>query len=229
MENGRKTTRVPRESFKARAYRIIEGKILGGELRPGDVLDRRSMAMQLKMSVAPVLEAMLLLTEEGLLETRPRSLTRVRKARPEDVLARHWVREALECQAARMIYGDPIKNNFARLLPLARAVDAARFANKTRWRSESEFHVALAALVGSDGFLATFRKNVSVGLFYEFSTMDAAKNAEGSATTVAKSHVTLLEGLRDAKTPEEAEAIARDHLNSGKSFFVRETEARERI
>ncbi len=57
-----------KESFKQRAYRILSSKILGGELRPGDELDRRSMAVQLGMSVAPVLEAMLLLTEEGLLE-----------------------------------------------------------------------------------------------------------------------------------------------------------------
>ena len=214
MENGRKSTRTPRESFKARAYRIIEGRILDGELRPGDVIDRRTTAARLGMSVAPVLEAMLLLTEEGLLETRPRSLTRVKEPRKEDVRGRHWIREALECQAARMIFGEPVRRNFGKLLPLARAVDEARAANKARWHGESEFHVALAELVGSETFLASFRKAVGVGLFYEISALDAAGPRRA---TTQRSHVALLEALRDAKTADEAEAAIRLHLNSGKS------------
>lgn len=203
-----------RESFKDQAYRIIEGKILGGELRPGDVIDRRSVAAQLGMSVAPVLEAMLLLTEEGFLETRPRSLTRVRVLKKEDVRGRHWIREALECQASRLIFGEPVRRSWERLLPLAEAVDAARVANKARWRGESEFHIALASLVGSDMFLASFRKAVGVGLFYEISMLDKTVPHRNSSQ---RSHVTLLEALRDAKTPDEAESAIRIHLNSGKA------------
>ena len=202
------------ESFKIRAYHTLREKIIGGELRPGDVIDRRTMAAQLGMSVAPVLEAMLMLTEEGLLETKPRSMTRVRVPRPEDVRGRHWLREALECQVARLVYGEPVRRHFDELLPLARAVDAARAANKARWRSEAEFHGALAALVGSEAFVASFRKAVGVGLFYEIGTLAAAGKRRDSAM---RSHVALLEGLRDASSPDAAEALVRDHLNSGKS------------
>lgn len=209
-----------RESFKARAYRIIEGRILGGKLRPGDVIDRRSMAAQLKMSVAPVLEAMLLLTEDGLLETRPRRMTRVAKPRPEDVRGRHWLREALECQVARLVYGEPIRRNWDKLLPLAQAVDSALADDDVRWRAESEFHAALAALVGSDAFLAVFRKTVRANLFYEIKALKTE-----SSHRPASSHVALLEHLRDAATPEEAEAIARTDLNRGKSAIFEDGDA----
>ncbi len=197
-----------KESFKQRAYRILSSKILGGELRPGDELDRRSMAVQLGMSVAPVLEARRLLTEDGLLETRPRSGTRVARPHPEDVRGRHWLREAMDCQVARLVFGEPIRRHWDSLVSLARA------ANTARWRSEAEFHGALAALVGSEAFVASFRKAVGVGLFYEISTLDAAGKRRDSAM---RSHVALLEGLRDASSPDAAEALVRDHLNSGKS------------
>jgi len=215
MDKVRKSEAVKKhESFKDQAYRIIEGKIIDGELRPGDVIDRRSVAAQLGMSVAPVLEAMLLLTEEGLLETRPRSLTRVRVLKKEDVRGRHWIREALECQAARLIFGEPVRSNWETLLPLAKAVDAARAANRARWRGESEFHIALASLVGSGAFLASFRKAVGVGLFYEISMLDKTVPHRNSSQ---RSHVALLEALRDAETPDMAEFAIRAHLNSGKS------------
>ena len=213
MNTGTKD-RVNRESYKDRAYRIIREKIISGELRPGDDLDRRTMAASLGMSVAPVLEAMLMLTEEGLLDTRPRAITRVRVPNKEDVRGRHWIREALECQVARLIFGEPVRRDFGKLLPLARAVDEARAANRARWQGESEFHVALASLVGSETFLAMFRKAVGVGLFYEISAIDAAVPRR---TASQRSHVALLEALRDAKTADEAEAAIREHLNSGKS------------
>ena len=213
MNTGTKD-KVNGESYKDRAYRIIREKIISGELRPGDDLDRRTMAASLGMSVAPVLEAMLMLTEEGLLDTRPRAITRVRVPNKEDVRGRHWIREALECQVARLIFGEPVRRDFGKLLPLARAVDEARAANRARWHRESEFHVALASLVGSETFLAMFRKAVGVGLFYEISAIDAAGPRRIASQ---RSHVALLEALRDAKTADEAEAAIREHLNSGKS------------
>lgn len=209
-----------KESFKQRAYRILSAKILGGELRPGDELDRRSMAAQLGMSVAPVLEAMLLLTEEGLLETRPRSGTRVARPRQEDVLGRHWLREALECQVARLVFGEPIRCHWDTLLPLARAVDVAVANNDVRWRAEVEFHGALASLVGSDAFVSVFRKTVRASLFYEIKVLGTATNGPAS------SHVRLLERLRDASAPDEAEAIIRDDLRTGKDALFAATLAR---
>ena len=74
--------------------------------------------------------------------------------------------------------------------------------------------VALASLVGSETFLAMFRKAVGVGLFYEISAIDAAVPRRIASQ---RSHVALLEALRDAKTADEAEAAIREHLNSGKS------------
>lgn len=56
---------MDKESCKSRAYRAIRDRIISGALRPGDGLDRRTMAASLGMSVAPVLEAIKLHLNSG--------------------------------------------------------------------------------------------------------------------------------------------------------------------
>ncbi len=56
----------------------VRERILRGELAIGQVISRRKVAAELGMSFLPVSEALLRLEHEGLLESRPRSGTRVR-------------------------------------------------------------------------------------------------------------------------------------------------------
>lgn len=93
---------VPAEhsSLAAEAYAVVRGRILRGEIVLGQVISRRKLAAELKMSFLPVSEALLRLEFEGLLESRPRAGTRVRIPSPEDVRGQYVVREALEVQAA---------------------------------------------------------------------------------------------------------------------------------
>jgi DNA-binding GntR family transcriptional regulator len=87
-------------SLAAEAYVIVRQRILRGEIALGQVISRRKLAAELSMSFLPVSEALLRLEFEGLLESRPRSGTRVRIPSPEDVKGHYVVREALEAQAA---------------------------------------------------------------------------------------------------------------------------------
>src|SRR5689334_15273534 len=85
-----------------RVYNEILDRLLSGRWEPGYVFNRRQIAAEMKVSVAPVLEAMLELEGEGLIETLPRKGTRVRALTIRDLQGQLIVREALECQAARM-------------------------------------------------------------------------------------------------------------------------------
>ncbi|MCX7935224.1 MAG: GntR family transcriptional regulator, partial [Planctomycetota bacterium] len=76
---------------------------------PGEFLDRRGVAREIGISPAPVLEAMLRLQEEGLLEALPRRGTRVRIITADYLLGQLLVREALECEAARLICGQKVR------------------------------------------------------------------------------------------------------------------------
>ncbi len=199
------------ESLRKTAYNALCDKIVSGDIKPGDRLNRRTVAKELGMSVAPVLEAMVLLTQEGLLETKPRSGTLVRIPTHDEVLGRFLVREALECQAGRLVYGKPVRRAFGRLLPLALAVDEVEDNTPARWKAEIAFHTALADIAGSKIFSETFRRTVRANLFFELKVTDRVSRKKKFL-----SHVALLEKLRDAKTPDEAEAVVRHDLRDGK-------------
>ena len=106
-------------TMKQRAYTDILNRILDGRYSPGHLLNRRGVAQELRMSPAPVHEAMIELECAGLVEALPRLGTRVRHARVEDLRGHLIVREALECQAARMICGDPVRSRLEILRPIA--------------------------------------------------------------------------------------------------------------
>jgi len=208
-----------RESLKERAYREIGRMILAGELAPGEFINRRSMACELDMSVAPVLEAMLLLESEGLLETLPRRGTRVRIHHLDDVRGHFLVREALECQVARAVYGKPVAKAFAPLAVLAKVVDDARDDGPTLWEAEVAFHCALADLMGCPVFSEVFRRAMRADLFYKL------KTTVGGDRGRRRSHLRLLKALRDADTAEAAEAVTRHDLRNGKAALFLAMEA----
>src|SRR5947209_9634932 len=90
-------------SLAAEAYSVVRQRILRGELVLGQTISRRKLAAELGMSFLPVSEALLRLEVEGLLESLPRSGTRVRIPSLEDVVGHFTVREALEVQATTLL------------------------------------------------------------------------------------------------------------------------------
>ncbi|MFW6414059.1 MAG: GntR family transcriptional regulator [Verrucomicrobiota bacterium] len=213
------------ESLKSKAYRDISRRILSGELVPGEFLNRRSVAAELGMSPAPVLEAMILLETESLLETIPRKGTRVRIHRLEEVRGHFLVREALECQVARTVFGQPVKDNFDELAALARKVDEMRGMNQLHlWEAEVAFHCALADLVHNPILTEALRKSLRADLFYK---LRYVVNRNGSER---RSHLKLLEKLCDAPDAVSAENICRSDLRHGRAgqfmnnYLEKETE-----
>jgi DNA-binding GntR family transcriptional regulator len=89
-------------SLAGKAYSLIRNQILEGNLAIGDVLSRRRLADEFKMSFLPITEALQRLESEGLVESRPRIGTRVRVPTRQDILDGYILREALETQAARL-------------------------------------------------------------------------------------------------------------------------------
>ena len=87
-------------SLASEANPVVRQRILSGTIGLGQVISRRKLAAELRMSFLPVSEALLRLEVEGLLESRPRAGTRVRIPSAEDVQGHYVVREALEVQAA---------------------------------------------------------------------------------------------------------------------------------
>ena len=111
------------DSLAESAYREIRDRILKGDLPVGVALSRRKLAEQLKISVPPVMEALQQLEREGLVESKPRSGTRVRVPTRQDVEDRSLVREALESQAARLFTQRATPTEKKELRAMGRRVD----------------------------------------------------------------------------------------------------------
>ncbi|WP_432118876.1 GntR family transcriptional regulator [Streptomyces sp. bgisy032] len=76
---------VPRTLLRDRAYEAIRDAIVAGELEPGAVVRDAELAERLGLSRAPVREAFSRLVDEGLLESKPQSYTRVTPLVASDV------------------------------------------------------------------------------------------------------------------------------------------------
>jgi DNA-binding GntR family transcriptional regulator len=68
---------VPRVLLRDQAVTVIRSAIVTGELAPGAVLKDSELAGRLGLSVAPVRTALARLADEGLVESKPQSHTRV--------------------------------------------------------------------------------------------------------------------------------------------------------
>ncbi|MEV5103400.1 GntR family transcriptional regulator [Streptomyces massasporeus] len=68
---------VPRTLLRDRAYEAIRDAIVAGEIEPGAVVRDAELAERLGLSRAPVRDAFSRLVDEGLLESKPQSYTRV--------------------------------------------------------------------------------------------------------------------------------------------------------
>lgn len=68
---------IDRVSLRARVYDILQRAIITGELEPGQRVRDQDIARRLGVSRTPVREALQRLEDEGLVETRRGSLTRI--------------------------------------------------------------------------------------------------------------------------------------------------------
>jgi DNA-binding GntR family transcriptional regulator len=69
--------RVRRTLLRDTAYEVIRDAIVRADLPPGAVVSNAAVAEQLGLSRAPVRDALARLADEGLVETKPQSYTRV--------------------------------------------------------------------------------------------------------------------------------------------------------
>jgi DNA-binding GntR family transcriptional regulator len=122
--------------------------ILGGELKPGQALTELDIAARLKVSRAPIREALRILAQEGLVETIPYKGTRVRRLTAQDVEETYSLREQLEAFALKRMIESRSPIDTRPLEALCAAMqDAAACGDLKRLNSEDErFHRTLIRL-----------------------------------------------------------------------------------
>ena len=92
---------VRRTLLRESAYEAIRDAIVRGELAPGAFVRDTDLAARLGLSRAPVRDALSRLADEGLVESKPQSYTRVTPLDPRDVRDAAAVVRAMHELAAR--------------------------------------------------------------------------------------------------------------------------------
>ena len=189
-----------------KVYEQLYAAMLDNRLKPGDRLNRRQVAEDLGVSVAPVLEAMTQLEWEGFLSTSPRLGTVVRAVTARQVLGKFRLRQAIEAEAARISAGAAIQSRRARLDELAAKADAAKSWSLASFRTEVAMHTALIEASGCRELVAAFSQVMRHSLFH------AAHNLlPDLPDRIPGVHVKLVAGLARADADTAARLI-REHL-----------------
>lgn len=76
---------VRRTLLRDAAYQAIRDAIVSGAIKPGATVSNAALADRLGLSRAPVRDALVRLADEGLIETKPQSYTRVTDVDQRDV------------------------------------------------------------------------------------------------------------------------------------------------
>lgn len=209
--------RSKKSSLADSVYETLLRMLINKELPPGTLLNRRDVAKQLGVSVAPVLEAILQLELEGYLVTYPRKGTFVAPFGLREIYEHLILREALECQAARLYCGAPVRAHYEQLLVKAALLDSTFVDGQDNWKLENDFHQSLVELSESSMLINEFKRIVRLGTFYG---MYHVYSSPGKELNLYSHHELLSILAKD--NPDLAEHAIRDHLNTTKILVIDE-------
>jgi GntR family transcriptional regulator, rspAB operon transcriptional repressor len=201
-----------------KAYAAIREQILRGDLRLGAVLSRRKLARQLGTSLFPISEAIQRLESEGLVESKPQVGTRVLVPSEKDIRERFIIREALECQSARLVAERATFRQRAELKRMAESVDAL-FNRQRAGDSDAKFafavqsyhmqiHMKIAEYSDCAALMDMIDKNNLLVLNWIFDLVVP------EISRPARLHRDLLEVVTGS-SPDAAEAAMRQHVRIG--------------
>lgn len=143
---------IDRRLSTQRAYDELRRRILSNEMPAGAQYLEQALADELGMSRTPVREALIRLSDEGLVEVRPRHGARVLPVSVADMAEIYELLTVLEALAAQRIAerGLPA-GDLARLDSLVAAMDSALDAgNLIAWSGlDQDFHSAIVELSGN--------------------------------------------------------------------------------
>lgn len=154
---------VHRTPHTLRAYRELRRRILDNEMPPNAQYLEQELADALGMSRTPVREALIRLSDERLVEVRPRHGARVLPVSVDDMREIYEVMTELEALAARKVAERGLTRKELRLLEQV-VIDmdlALERDDLGSWaRSDEKFHALLVDLAGNSRLsqvVATFR------------------------------------------------------------------------
>lgn len=212
-----KLEQIENTPLRLRISEILREAILKGDLKPGDPLRESTLATQLKVSRAPVREAIRTLAEEGLVESIPYKGTMVRALTKQNVEEVYSLREVLEAFAIRRIIENP-KVNLKLLETICKTMqELAAKGNRERLNAEDErFHQTVIHLAGHE-LLDTMWSTLSLRVRQ---IMSLRNQQNQNLMEIALNHPPIVAAMK-ARQLDRALELMRKHVHSAADLTLR--------
>ena len=201
--------------LSSKAYNYILDLIIKNKLQPSALIDPKELAANLGMSTFPINKALQVLAQEGFIEIIPRKGSFVKSHTTNMILDQILIREAIECQAARIYCGKSIIDNEEKLLTLATFIDNTPESEEL-WKADLELHTILVDLTKSINLRKAFDQYLKLTFFLR-------TNYFYVDSMTQHNHVKLISSLK-TNDPAIAEQVIRDHLHKGKPAMFNDIE-----
>ncbi|MDN0195004.1 GntR family transcriptional regulator [Streptomyces sp. S.PNR 29] len=196
---------VRRTLLRDRAYEVIRDAIVTGEIEPGAVVRDADLAERLGLSRAPVREAFSRLVDEGLLESKPQSYTRVTPVVASDVRDAAAVVGAMHELVARVA----VPRLFAADIEAMRTANE-RFATAVRagdvdaaLHADDDLHDVLVRVSGNRAAAATIARYTPL-----IRRLERRRFGEGGSCRSAGLHERLIEACAAGDVGEAVRVTA---------------------
>jgi DNA-binding GntR family transcriptional regulator len=193
------------------AYLVIRNSILENTLPHGSRITIRGMAELTGVSIIPVIQALHRLENEGLIEIFPNWGSRVITLDRETTRDRYLLREAVECQVARILAGTLTaiqENNLASMAARLDQLSARDTAVEEFWNLDHEFHQTMASYTECQSLKRALDR---INLF---------RLMQKTREQVALAHISLPHDLHmsvvkaiASRDPDVAERQMREHIS----------------
>ncbi|MFL1376019.1 GntR family transcriptional regulator [Nocardiopsis protaetiae] len=210
-----------RPSLRSRVVDALREAMVAGELEPGRIYSAPALAERLGVSATPVREAMMELTQEGLVETlrhRGYRVVELSDVALDEIIE---LRALIEVPMVGKVAGIATPEQVAALRPVAdRLEETARTGELREFiAADMTFHLELLSIGGNRRLVEEVRR------LRGMSRLSALRrlHEEGSLVTTAREHHVLLDLVEAGDSPG-AEDLMRRHLGHVRGVWAGRTE-----
>jgi DNA-binding GntR family transcriptional regulator len=196
---------LTREEYVAK---VLRDAILRSEIKPGERLDQTKIAEQLRVSRTPVRNALLILSNEGLVEMAPHAGAVVTEMQPAEIEEIYFIRGVLEGIAARLAAECMTDEEVVRLRRTLEDLDQAD--NPDEWIEHNKhFHLQIYSGARRPRLLSLITSIHDLTLPYSYRYI----GSEDHRRAAGAGHHRIFEACqqRDGRL---AEAVVKEHLET---------------
>lgn len=214
MSTDKNKTANTNKRLAIQAYDTLIDLILSKELKQGELVQERSLALRLGLSRTPIREAMHRLEGERILERNTSNLLFVRVITLEEIIQTLYVRRLLESDAAARAAG---KIPQTKLMALKERIHQAMQSTDTSHQTHQEIDHDLHHLISEYA-----ENDIMANMINDLrrqTTLFSLKRLENRIEAVCHEHLEIIDALAagDANT---AASVTRQHIDQIKQAII---------